>query len=364
MKILYISPENTVGTLSLYKRIHERRGNEVRYVTFFRSPKGFEEDICLDLPFNFTKPFLKKMRHRVYQIYRGKQGYHKDRQGYPPVWSPEGYFDKTFLAWKERKWDPIIRKAIDKYDLYNFDVVHFESGMDFYKDARFARELKRRGAKIICHYHGEDLRSRGVLQPLDDLADINLTNEVDLLEKHPNINYIFLPFELDVFRKMYPILKESFKLPLVTHAPTNRYYKGSNDIIPVCETLQAEKKIRFELIENKTHAEAMDMKRRSDIFIDQIGDRGGWGYGMNSVESLALGVCTATEMNEAYCKFIPDHPFVNINKENIHDKLQEMLDKPTLRESKGSEGMKWVKKHHDINEVAKTLYSYYEDLGL
>ena len=43
MKILYISPENTVGTLTLWKKEHEARGNECRTVTFFASPKNFEE---------------------------------------------------------------------------------------------------------------------------------------------------------------------------------------------------------------------------------------------------------------------------------------------------------------------------------
>ena len=28
MKILYISPENTVGTMSLWKKAHELKGNE------------------------------------------------------------------------------------------------------------------------------------------------------------------------------------------------------------------------------------------------------------------------------------------------------------------------------------------------
>ncbi len=364
MKILYVSPENTVGTLSLYKRIHENNGNQVRYVTFFRSPKAFEEDICLDLPFNFTRPFLKKMRHHIYQLYRGKEGYHKDRPGYPPVWEPEGRFDKIFLAWKEKKWSKIIEKAIREYELYDFDIVHFESGMDFYKDARFAREMKRRGAKIICHYHGEDMRSRGVLKPLDELSDLNLTNEVDLLEKHPNIKYIFLPFDVEAFRKIYPLINYDNDIPLVTHAPTNRYYKGSDDIIPVCEKLQAEGKIRFELIENKSHAEAMMMKRCSDIFIDQIGDRGGWGYGMNSVESLAMGVCTATEMNEQYCKFVSDHPFVNIDKDNLRDALLKVIDDKEFRVKKGKDGLNWVKKYHDINEVGKTLYTYYAEMDL
>ena len=364
MKILYISPENTVGTLALYKRIHAERGNEVRYVTFFRSPKAFEEDICLDLPFNFTRPFLKNIRHKVYQLYRGKEGYHKAREGYPPIWAPEGRFDKKFLEWKEKNWDKIIAQAIEKYDLYNADIVHFESGMDFYKDARFAKELKKRGVKIICHYHGEDLRSRGVLKPLDELSDLNLTNEVDLLEKHPDIHYIYLPFDIEEFTEKYPPIKKDNDLPLITHAPTNRYYKGSNDIIPVCMKLVHEKKIRFELIENKAHDVAMQMKLKSDIFIDQIGDRGGWGYGMNSVESLAMGVCTATEMNEAYCRFVPDHPFVNINKNNIYVELKKYVDNPILREKKGKDGKNWVTEHHDIKKVGNRLYQYYKMLGV
>ena len=47
MKILYISPENTVGTLTLWKNEHLERGNECRTVTFFRSPKDFDEDISI-----------------------------------------------------------------------------------------------------------------------------------------------------------------------------------------------------------------------------------------------------------------------------------------------------------------------------
>lgn len=364
MKILYISPENTVGTLALYKRIHEQHGNTVRYVTFFRSPKAFEEDLCLELPFNFTRPFLKSMRHRFYQLYRGREGYHKERAGFPPVWEPEGFIDKHFLSWKEKIWNKKIRRAIFDYDLYNADVVHFESGMDLYKDARFAKELKSRGAKIICHYHGEDLRSRGVLKPLDDISDLNLTNEVDLLEKHPNIHYLFLPFDVKSFKEKYAPKDKGNDPPLVIHAPTNRYYKGSDDIIPVCKQLENEGKIKFELIENKSHDEAMKIKCRSDIFIDQINDRGGWGYGMNSVESLALGVCTVTEMNEQYCNFLPDHPFINANRTNLYKKISELAADPLLRKTKGIEGEFWVNKYHDISAVGEKLYGYYAELGL
>ena len=96
MKILYISPENTVGTLSLWRKVHNERGHTCRTITFFRSPKDFDEDICLDLPFNFTRPAMSKFRNTVYKIYRGTNGYFKEKGGYPPKWRPEGLLDSSF----------------------------------------------------------------------------------------------------------------------------------------------------------------------------------------------------------------------------------------------------------------------------
>ena len=100
MKILYISPENTVGTLSLWKKEHERRGNECRTITFFSSPKNFDDDICLNLPFNFTEPKMSYMRNMIYKLYRGEEGYFKQKKGYPPIWEPEGVLDSVFYRLK------------------------------------------------------------------------------------------------------------------------------------------------------------------------------------------------------------------------------------------------------------------------
>ena len=360
LKILYISPENTVGTLTLWKKEHESRGNECRTVTFFRSPKIFEEDICLDLPFNFTEARMASLRNFVYKQYRGKDGYFKEKEGNPPIWKPEGWFDSIFLKFKDWLWRPVIQQAIQDYQLYDFDVVHFESGSDFLKNEFFVKELHQRGKKIIAHYHGEDMRTRGVMPIIDDLSDLNLTNEVDLLDKHPNLNYLFLPFDTSQFIPNYGLNKTI----QVAHAPTNRFYKGSDKIISVCEKLESEGLIKFDLIEHLPHATAIKRKARSDIFIDQIGDRGGWGYGMNSVESLSMGICTMTEINDKYNSFIPDHPFVNVNQNNFDSVLRDLSQDRQKIEAKGIDARNWVVKNHDITQVSEKLYQYYKDMGL
>jgi len=360
MKILYISPENTVGTLGLWKKEHERRGNKCRTLTFCRSPKNFPEDICLDLPFNFTYPFMALIRNNIFKYYRGKEGYYKDKKGFPPMWSTEGLIDHWFSKIKDMVWKPIVMKAIKDYDLYNFDVVHFESGMDFLKNEFFVKILKEKGKKIICHYHGEDLRSRGVMPFINKASDLNLTNELDLLERHPEIKYIFLPYETFIF-KGKDCLNDKIR---VSHAPTNRFYKGSKHIIKVCEKIQKNGQIKFDLIENLPNHIALERKNRSDIFIDQIGDRGGWGYGMNSVESLSMGICTLTEMNEKYNSFIPDHPFVNIKKGTLERVLISLINSRDKILSFGRTGKVWVNKTHNIKSVADKLYVYYKSIGL
>ena len=360
MKILYISPENTVGTLTLWKKEHERRGNECRTITFFKSPKSFEDDICLNLPFNFTRPAMANVRNKVYKFYRGESGYFREKKGYPPIWEPEGFFDKSFFKIKDVLWMPIISKAIKNYKLDKFDVYHFESGMDFLKNESFVKMLKNKNKKIICHYHGEDLRSRGVMPFIDKVSDLNLTNELDLLDKHPNLNYLFLPFETSKFSG-----KTSLNNKLrIGHAPTNRFYKGSNQIIRACEKLKMEGKIEFDLIENVINKEALNRKSKLDIFIDQVGDKGGWGYGMNSIEALSMGICTLTEMNQSYEDFISDHPFVNINEKSFERVLAELIRNHETILLKGSQGKNWVNKYHDISKVGDELYKYYKLLGL
>jgi glycosyltransferase involved in cell wall biosynthesis len=359
-KILYISPENTVGTLELWKKIHEGKGNYCRSVTFFSSPKNYKSDICLNLPMNFTKPLLKSLRHNFYKFYRGKLGYHKEKNGYPPTYSPEGKLDKLFFKFKDRLNEKRIYSTIEENDLLDYDIYHLESGIGFFKDSRIIQKLAKNGKKIVCHYHGEDLRTRGIIPQIDKISDLNLTNEVDLLDKHPNINYIFLPFET---KNYFPKMKLNKKL-VISHAPTNRYYKGSNIIIPICNRIAKKHNLEFKLIENLSHTEAMKLKSQSDIFIDQIGDKGGWGYGMNSVESLSMGICTLTTMNKKYQQFIPNHPFVNVNKNNLELELEKLILRPEKILEKGKQGRSWVVKYHDIENVGNQLYKYYEKVGI
>ena len=191
---------------------------------------------------------------------------------------------------------------------------------------------------------------------MDEISDLNLTSELDLLNKHPNINYLFLPYDTSPY-----MAKNKISSPLkVCHSPTNRFYKGSDDIIEICNDLENDGFIEFVLIEGKTQEEVIRIKQSCDIYIDQIHNRGGWGYGMSSIESLSMGLVCLTELVREYQNFIPDHPFINVTKQNLREKILELTKNQELLENKKIKSREWVVEYHDISNVSQSLYSYYE----
>jgi glycosyltransferase involved in cell wall biosynthesis len=194
---------------------------------------------------------------------------------------------------------------------------------------------------------------------MESLSDLNLTCEFDHLSLHPHIRYLFLPFEVTRFA----VRAEENRIVRVCHAPTNRFFKGSDEIIRVGAELELAGKIEFVLIEGKSHEEALRLKQGCDIAIDQIANRGGLGYGVNSLETLSMGIPTCTNLTREYEAFIPDHPFICVNAENLKDKLEHLISDPEYRKSKGLEGRAWVERVHDAKKVVRELYHMYHELG-
>ncbi|MBT3299592.1 MAG: glycosyltransferase [Candidatus Marinimicrobia bacterium] len=358
-KILYISPENTVGTLSQWKKMHEARGNQCEIVTLYPAKHQYEEGICLNLPLISTDSWYTKFRHKYYQVHRGKLGDYQEKEGFPPTWEPHSFFEKKYFKFRDWIWHFYIEPAIKEYGLMDYDIYHFEWGLGLYRDSRFAKRVAEAGKAIVCTYHGQDMRTRGVIPEMDALSQLNLTSELDLVEKHPNLDYLFLPFDTE----QYNII-DTVRSPVkVCHSPTNRHYKGSEDIIPICQKLAEEGLIAFNLIENQPYEQVIKQKQESDILVDQIHNRGGWGYGMNSVESLAMGLVCMTELVEPYQTFIPDHPFIHITAETFEQSLRDLISNPALLKEKKQKSKAWVEKYHSHKSVSKVLYAYYKQKG-
>ncbi len=352
MKILYIMVENTANTLPVFVKGHHDRGNEARFLTLFKAAGDFEEDICLDLPLLPNSSWFRSSKDLLFS----QEQQYAEAPGYPPTWNA-GILHKSFFYLRDIIWLPLIKQAIKQYKLDEFDVYHIEGGHGLLR--MFAWPLskwKRQGKGFVINYHGADMRTRGVFPWIDELGDLHTTSELDLMTRHPNMSYVFLPFNVDAFKP-----GTGLGTPLrICHATRDRYWKGSDVIIEACEKLVKTHGVKFDLIENQPYQETLRRKALADIYIDQVANLGGWGYGMNSVEALSMGVVCATNLVPEYETFIPDHPFINVSKGHLYDDLRVIVENPQQILKFKLKGREWVEKTHSISAVMDQVYALYK----
>jgi glycosyltransferase involved in cell wall biosynthesis len=352
LKILHLAPLNFAGVPYDFFKMHNKMGDYSRLVTFHKNERDFPEDICLDLPLpDFD--IAKKWRRRKVVLKENLQttGTHE--------FSPRNIFEKYYFDFNDRLKKGKIEDVIEKYNLNEFEIIHYDSGLDFYRYPHQALKWKEQGKKIVCCYYGSDLRIRGIIKKLDEISDLKITSEYDHLAMKEDLQYLFYPYDSSEL----PVRPEiSNEIVTIVHSPTNRKYKGTDLIISVIEKIKKEKRIKFILMENKPRNEVLKVKSESDICIDQVGGTmGGTGYGKAGLESLAMGIPTVTNMTREYSEWLPENPFVVADNEaELYMKLTELIEDKSIRERMGSEGKKWVKKYHSYESVDSRLKELYK----
>lgn len=349
MKILHIAPFNISGVPISFVKAERKLGHQSRLITLGKDWRNYEEDICLELPFlDFSGTrWIKKIVSHPSKLSVDNQL--KQVKEIPIIWQPNGWAESLLVKFREWFWQSKIETAMQSVNFWDFDVYQLDGGLEFYRDGRIVRKLKEQGKKVICCYTGSDLRTRGVIPAIDSLIDLNVTLEFDHLELHPKIEHVFFPFDVDEFTANY---SEKSEVIRVGHAPTNRAAKGSDFIISVIKELQKKYPVELVLIENVSYAESQKMKSGCQIFIDQIGDLG---YGLNSLESLAMGIPTCSCLVQGFEEKYPDHPFVVIDKLNLQQKLVDLIGSTELRTRLSKSGRDWVQRHHSAVSVVQKI---------
>lgn len=356
MKILYVAPEHVSGTLSLFKQEHEKRGDTCRFVTFWHSRWDFPDDICLNLKGMPNREWVKALRKAV--AHEPHEVPSRIVNGKLPVWNPNPVVKAMFALRDERNWNSIWH-AIEEHDFLDYDILHLDGGADFTRDARFARAFKKRGKGIISYFHGSDLRSRGYIPAVDKITDLRLTPEWDLAVLDSRLHYSYLPFALDSL--VYRPYKPSGKLR-IGHAARNPL-KGTTHVKKATEHLAAKYDIELVLIKDMSYAKALQIKQSCDIFVDQLTNEGGWGYGMSGVEALAMGIPVITNIPAQMRPLIGEHPFIQADPDSIAKVLEECVLNPKFLQDVSNSGRKWVFDRHSVERVTDELYRLYDKYG-
>jgi hypothetical protein len=355
MRFLYIAAEHVSGTLSLFQAEHRRRGHECRFVTFWHSRWDFPDDICLDLRLMPNRGWVRNLRPVAAQRYEAATVYQLD---HVPFWNPNPLGRLMFAVRDTVNW-PRIARAIAANGLDHFDIITLDGGLDFTRDSRFVRACHARGAHVTAFYHGTDLRNRGIVRSADECTELRLTSEWDLLEIDPRLEYLYLPFDTTQFASR----DYRFHQPLrIGHAARNPF-KGTDRVRAALESLSRRYPIEPRWFIGLAHDDVLAQFREIDIFVDQLTNAGGWGYGMSSVEALSAGVPVVTNIPAAMQSRLGEHPFVHADTETIVRVLEQLISDEARCRDLSQRGREWVVARHDVRSVVDRLYSYYERCG-
>ncbi|GAB4300870.1 MAG: hypothetical protein Kow0098_28630 [Ignavibacteriaceae bacterium] len=356
LKILHIAPENFAGVPLSFVQMHNSAGDFSRLVTFHKNRRGFPEDICLEMSIPVSTAALKWRSRKVKKI---------ENQNISEVqyFNPANIFEKFYFDVRDSLRRKKVNRVIHDYVLDQFDIIHYDGGLDFFRYPTQAIEWKKAGKKIVCCYYGSDLRIRGIIRELDEISDLNITSEYDHLSLKKNLHYIFYPYDPSELpgRK---IIDDG--IVRIVHSPTDRKYKGTELILDVIRRIKKEKRIEFFLLENLPRTEVLNVKSSGDICIDQVGGKmGGTGYGKSGIETLAMGIPTITNMTDDYKKWLPENPFVVANnEEQLYQQLNELIDSAALRDELGNKGKAWVRKYHGFENVDRQLKELYRKYNI
>ncbi|MDT3697192.1 MAG: glycosyltransferase [Ignavibacterium sp.] len=356
LKILHIAPINFAGVPYDFFQMHNACGDYSRIITIHQNERVFPEDVCLKLPLpNFS--LVNKMKRKKVE------GIEAKLRNQAHYFTPKNSFEKVYYRLYDIFAKPKIEKAISDYSLNDFDIIHYDGGLDFYRNARQALKWKKQGKKIVCCYYGSDLRIRGLIKELDEISDLNITSEFDHLALKKDLEYLFYPYDISELPQKKERISEVVK---IIHSPTNRKYKGTELIISVIEKIKKERNIEFLLLENIERSKLLEIKSQCDISIDQVGGTmGGTGYGKAGLETLAMGIPTITNMTKEYISWLKENPFVVANSfDELYNRLIELVDNEKERIDIGKRGIDWIRKYHSFDEVNKKLKQLYAKYGI
>ena len=190
MKILHFAIENFARVPGNLVRAERALGHESYLMTLFpTSHKFHEEDHCLRMPFVATHSisFLKTFFRSQHTLSNTR----KSPNLGPPVWEPKNRFMGQLFDLRDQLWKSRIFKKLRTINIESFDVLFLDGGLGFLRNGKIVTRLKENGLKIGVLYCGSDLRTRGVLPSIENLADVRFTVEYDHVLLDPTLRFLY-----------------------------------------------------------------------------------------------------------------------------------------------------------------------------
>jgi len=344
MRILHLA-HGPMATVPLQFREMERRAGHVSDIVFFQGPADTSQWPTIPQALFDYAPIRAyrawRLKERVKESNRRLvQPRPEDRVAPAQPWSlmHRGPIETFWYPIK----DALLRRRIPslsrEFKFGGYDSVHFDGARDLNWSADLAKALKAGGARIVSVFYGTELRVEGVTPALHALSDLNISVESDHVYLHPDIHFVPPPFELKAEGAPRPV-----DGPVrIVHAPSHRYNKGTDLILPVIERLKGRFGFDFVLVEGLSREECLKAKYACDLCIDQVGNRGGTGYGISSLEMFAAGIPCLSDFTDFLAESLPGHPFYLATPDTLEAVLAGILARPEQLRERGERSRRWL----------------------
>ncbi|MET7834344.1 glycosyl transferase family 1 [Micromonospora sediminicola] len=227
-------------------------------------------------------------------------------------------------------------------------------------------EIRHPGAHLERHAESafrdadEDLRER-----LTTVAERNrrtaeesglpfFVTTPDLLDDVPFATWAPLIVDVDDWACDRPVLERT--RPVVLHAPSKRWTKGTDRLLPRLQELDERRIIELRLVEGLPHHEMRRLVQDCDIVVDQLVMGS---YGTFSCEGMAAGKVVVAYVSEGPHRAAGvEPPIANATPSTLVKTIESLLDDRTAAVALAAEGTRYVRDHHDGRRTAEAFDAF------
>ncbi len=176
----------------------------------------------------------------------------------------------------------------------------------------------------------------------------------DLLDDLPEARWAPQVVDIEAWRCDTALMER--RRPVVLHAPTARWTKGTELIVPVLEELDRQGRIELKLAEGLGWAQMRSAVQHADVVVDQVTTGA---YGTLSCEAMAAGRVVIAHISDSVRSATgPDLPIVDATPETLAAVIGDLLDDRDRAIKTGMAGRAFTEKYHGGAWTARVLQDF------
>ena len=195
------------------------------------------------------------------------------------------------------------------------------------------------------------VRSADLLARIGRLDVRRFVTTLDLMDYVPKA--VWLPVAVDMEAWVADRRVLSGARPRVGHIPSSSVLKGSDVVDDVCGELHDRGMIEYVRLHGVPYADMPTVVRGLDVLVDGLvlGD-----YGVTACQAMAAGCLVLGNVGDRVRGRLPRGlPLVHVTPKTLGERLEELLDAPSVFAERAAEGPEFVRELHDGSMSARVL---------